>query len=1092
MSQTSTLQINISTSTAGTFSFDYKVSTAPGNSYTITLDGNEIANVSNESGWLSKAGQLSVGNHNLILQYHKQGGSVSMGDDCAFFTNLRLDYDKIASGEFASGARWLLSTLGTLYIYGNGAIDNYTSASSTPWYTYRNNVTNISIGSSITSIGNYSFASCNLENIEIPSSVTNIGNYAFSGCSALTHANMENVQTIGIGAFTNCSLLASLELGNSVTTIGNNALSNCSSIASLSLPQTLTSISISAFEGCSALKNINVDKDNTVYCSLDGTLYSKDLTKLIKYPIAKTGDSYIVPKGVLTIEDKAFANNNNISSIVLPETITSIGGSAFTGGSNFSSLTIIAKTPPTISSSSIKTGTTIHVLSDWVNLYKSTNIWKNYTINGDGVDEYVEIGEIFQVVGLQYKVTSNLPPYACEVYKTMSTTTTTYTIPKTATYRNRDYNVVGIGEGAFKNRTNVSRVDVQSSGTITYIGNDAFNGCVCLATTQFLEGLVSIGKNAFKDCKLTTVSLPSTVKTIGASAFEGNQMTSIKIPEGVTRIENSTFYNCTKLQTVNLPNTLTSIGSSAFNGCTSLLAVNNVHATTIGLRAFYNCLKLSTLSLKKPIEEIGIYAFYNCKALTALDNLSALTSLGQYAFSDCSGLKSITLDGTFTTLDLYVFQNCTGLTNFVIPNHVTSIGQWAFSGCSNLQTLSIPASLTTIGAGAFNGCNSLYAYNVDDTNQHFSSSDGVLFNKQQSVLVNYPHGKTDSEYIIPDGVTTISSQAFKCNNLCSITLPATLTTIGSNAIFGTSLTSIKNLALAPQSMSSGSIKSSVTIHVLSAVLSAFQTDDVWKTYTIVGDADPKTITLTDGQIYSQDSDEEYDEINYTRKLSNAGKWQALYVPFSISVEDYKDDFDIAEIFAFSPFVDTNGNGELDGNDDCYLFVTFVKTGTTTPNMPYVIRPKRADSFVINSSDGLLHAAANGRIVLATSKQVITITGVYEPYPISAGDNNYYLSAKGNISYTSSTSNVIPNRWVMHKENIGYGGSVSNLNEVKEYGILAIGEDLDQETAIKIIQSQNDNSNQDNLIYTLDGRLVNPTTVLPAGIYIKNGKKYIVK
>ena len=178
-------------------------------------------------------------------------------------------------------------------------------------------------------------------------------------------------------------------------------------------------------------------------------------------------------------------------------------------------------------------------------------------------------------------------------------------------------------------------------------------------------------------------------------------------------------------------------------------------------------------------------------------------------------IKVITIDFGVTSIGDYAFRGCTSLTSITIPNSVTSIGGDAFYGCTSLTSVTIGNSVTSIGGNPFSGCKSLLSIEVSDNNKNYSSFDGILFNKNKSELIAYPAGKTDSEYAIPNSVTSIGSYAFygctsltsveipdgvtsidwhafsNCTNLTSIIIPNSVTSVGSYAFeYCTSLTSI--------------------------------------------------------------------------------------------------------------------------------------------------------------------------------------------------------------------------------------------------------------------------------------------------------------
>jgi RNA polymerase sigma factor (sigma-70 family) len=110
-----------------------------------------------------------------------------------------------------------------------------------------------------------------------------------------------------------------------------------------------------------------------------------------------------------------------------------------------------------------------------------------------------------------------------------------------------------------------------------------------------------------------------------------------------------------------------------------------------------------------------------------------------------------------------------------LPEGLTSIGGSAFEYCTALTEVTIPDSVTSIGSAAFNSCGSLTAIHVGADNPHYCSVDGVLFDKEQSELIQYPCGKQDASYLIPEGVRHVSRRAFAdCKYLKEATIPASL------------------------------------------------------------------------------------------------------------------------------------------------------------------------------------------------------------------------------------------------------------------------------------------------------------------------------
>ena len=199
----------------------------------------------------------------------------------------------------------------------------------------------VEIPDTVTEIGSYAFHNfLELKKINIPNSVTRIGQEAFDYCINLTSITIPNsVTSIGYGAFTWCSSLTSIAIPESVTSIGSYAFSWCSSLTSITIPESVTSIGIMTFSKCSSLTNINVSDNNKNYSSIDGVLFNKDKTEIIKYPIKKDGTSYVIPNSVTSIGDSTFSNCSSLTNITIPNSVTNIGEFAFNSCISLTSIT---------------------------------------------------------------------------------------------------------------------------------------------------------------------------------------------------------------------------------------------------------------------------------------------------------------------------------------------------------------------------------------------------------------------------------------------------------------------------------------------------------------------------------------------------------------------------------------------------------------------------------------------------------------------------------------------------------------------------------------------------------------------------------
>jgi hypothetical protein len=204
-----------------------------------------------------------------------------------------------AQGGTTGPLTWELNN-GTLTISGEGAMPDYEMGiigePNTPWNPYTYSITTVVITNGVTSIGNLAFCYCSrLISIAIPNSVTSIGRATFSGCESLI----------------------SITIPNSVTTIGEYP-----------------------FSWCESLISINVENGNNSYASEDGVLFNKSKTILIRYPIGKTVETYVIPNSVTNIEDGAFCYCESLTSITIPNDVTNIGIIAFSHCSSLNSVIV--------------------------------------------------------------------------------------------------------------------------------------------------------------------------------------------------------------------------------------------------------------------------------------------------------------------------------------------------------------------------------------------------------------------------------------------------------------------------------------------------------------------------------------------------------------------------------------------------------------------------------------------------------------------------------------------------------------------------------------------------------------------------------
>ncbi len=227
-----------------------------------------------------------------------------------------------------------------------------------------------------------------------------------------------------------------------------------------------------------------------------------------------------------------------------------------------------------------------------------------------------------------------------------------------------------------------------------------------------------------------------------------------------------------------------------------LSTMNMVYAVGIGTKAGSESLTFATLSdntvkvtgCKAQVSgSLTIPSEYDGKTVTQID-------MGAFGGSDL--LTKVVIPDTVTDIGAYAFENCIALQSIAIPDSVKSIGYGAF-GHTGITTATIGSGTESIGIGAFASCENLKEISVSASNKKYTSDNGVLFDKEQKVLISYPAAKT-GEYIVPVSVEEIADMAFEgAKNLSKATLNYGLKKIGDYAF---AYAGIKNITI-PSSVS---------------------------------------------------------------------------------------------------------------------------------------------------------------------------------------------------------------------------------------------------------------------------------------------------
>lgn len=178
-------------------------------------------------------------------------------------------------------------------------------------------------------LGKATFYECSaLREITLPQTMTSLGEMAFQSCSNLSVISLpEGITEIAEGLFNNCTSLTEITIPSSVTAIGSTAFRN-TGLKNIVIPANVREISSDAFLLSENLEKFEVAEENAYLASVDGILFNKDITTLIGFPYAKTGE-YVMPSSVTEIAGYVFMGNTKLSGIQFSDNLKKIGASAF-------------------------------------------------------------------------------------------------------------------------------------------------------------------------------------------------------------------------------------------------------------------------------------------------------------------------------------------------------------------------------------------------------------------------------------------------------------------------------------------------------------------------------------------------------------------------------------------------------------------------------------------------------------------------------------------------------------------------------------------------------------------------------------------
>ena len=604
------------------------------------------------------------------------------------------------------------------------------------------------------------------ESVEVPSKingkiVTAISFRAFEKCLKLKNVVLNNgLETIGLCAFKECINLENVTIPDSVKTIDFGAFARCYKLKKIKIPDSVQSLGKGTFYKCINLTQVNIPngvKTIPGYVSAQG--YADETAAAGCFQDCRSIKNIIIPSSVSTIGESAFSGCTSLSSVFIGSGVKELDKRGFYGCDSLAEITVDEKNAN----------------------YSSLD---GVLFNKDKTNVIICPNGKKGTYSLPNKVTK-ISSYAfCNC-----SGLTSITIPESVTSISN-----GLDGPMFDGCTNLKKIEVSPNNE----NYSSYNGVL----------LDKDGYNLIRcpEGKSGNFVVPDSVGCIESYAFYNcTNLTNIQISKNVNEIEGYAFVNCKSLQKFVLTDNVYTIGyyggwyeESMFRGCENLKEIevgsgNDNYSSVDGVlydkeveKLLYCPAKKSgEYTVPKSIKSVTDYAFEDCNSLESIVLPESMPEFSLFDLECCPSLKSIKVtgnnayysaeDGVLFNKDkteIYVFPRSKE-GNYTIPNSVTEISSRQFSQCTGLTGITIPNTVTEIGYSAFNG--NLKSIKVSEGNKYFCSYDGVLFNKDKTEILFCVGNK--KEFVIPNGVKSISGAFNDCSNLTSVTIPNSVTSI---------------------------------------------------------------------------------------------------------------------------------------------------------------------------------------------------------------------------------------------------------------------------------------------------------------------------
>lgn len=639
-------------------------------------------------------------------------------------------------------------------------------------------ITEIVIPDSVVTLGSNCFAYCKgVKKLVIPEGIENLPDRLLDQSQITTITIPSSVVTIGSQCFHKSTKLTEVVFaqGSRLETIGANAFNGCTSLTSFVMPDTVTSVGTSALAGNTKLKELHISESLVEFVGIN-PLANSAIEEIV-FPESYTGHigssqvcgnmkklkKATFRNNIISVSNTTFLNCTALETVVFEKNVQY----ALAVGSGLTSLREIEF------KGSIKQlyGRSFYQCLNLKSVsFNDVEKITGYVGRESGIENITFNGNVGSIELYAFQ---HMPELKEIVLNGNLGHIGEYVFYDYETVNKKNYGLVG---PEYLSTPNVKWVVGENNPYLTLDENGVLYNKEKTRLYKLAPG-ISIEKYI----------MPDSVVTVDNGAFAGrSDIKEIVLGKGFTQIPDYAFSAMSNLRGIDI-SSVTSLGKGVFKDCVSLESISfGSEITVVGSYLLSGCTSLKSVTFASKPTIIGDYAFENT-AIESFTDTEKLLGIGEGAFMGCKKLVEFAFPDSLSIIGDGAFME-SGIVEAILGKETSYIGKMAFAHCKSLEKVFIPESTKEFRfSGVFKDCTKLVEVIVDENNLCFVSENGVIYDKDKTVLHFYPSTLKDKYFRVPEGIVKIDANAFFGNEyLITVELPSTLEVIGDKAFFGCS------------------------------------------------------------------------------------------------------------------------------------------------------------------------------------------------------------------------------------------------------------------------------------------------------------------